>query len=448
MPDLTGRGEVDRLPILLSGLGIEKLLAAPKLSAGSGQQMCDATMQALHDWNIPLNRVVSLCFDTTSSNTGIHRGACTLLEQQIGHGLLHTACRHHIHEVILSHVFKLCFGPSTGPEIKLFERFRDSWCKIQTEAWIAIDLDAEIYGELISAATKFASETLASIHQPRDDYKEFLQLSLSFLGSIPAKDTVFRAPGALHHARWMAKALYAMKIYMFHHQFHVTDRELRSIRRFATFVALVYMEHWFRSPNSTSAPHNDLILMKKLRKYREIDSEVAKCAEKAMAGHLWYLSEHLVSLALFSSEVASETKQAMLEAFEKPSKSKALKRLDGKSICNHLHMMNLDDFVTQRSKEFFTLLDIDLSLSLMQQHTPDKWDDLPEYRTARSTVAALKVINDAAERGVKLVSDYTKVITRNEDQLQYLLQMVESHRRKFPDMRKTTVLKGLTSADP
>ena len=84
----------------------------------------------------------------------------------------------------------------------------------------------------------------------------------------------------------------------------------------------------------------------------------------------------------------------------------------------------------------------------MQQHTPDKWDDLPEYRTARSTVAALKVINDAAERGVKLVSDYTKVITRNEDQLQYLLQMVESHRRKFPDMRKTTVLKGLTSADP
>ena len=102
--------------------------------------MCDATMQALHDWNIPLNRVVSLCFDTTSSNTGIHRGACTLLEQQIGHGLLHTACRHHIHEVILSHVFKLCFGPSTGPEIKLFERFRDSWCKIQTEAWIANSL--------------------------------------------------------------------------------------------------------------------------------------------------------------------------------------------------------------------------------------------------------------------------------------------------------------------
>ena len=91
--------------------------------------------------------------------------------------------------------------------------------------------------------------------------------------------------------------------------------------------------------------------------------------------------------------------------------------------------------------------DIDLSLSLMQQHTPDKWDDLPEYRTARATVAALKVINDAAERGVKLVSEYTKVITRNEDQLQYLLQMVDSYCHKFSGMRKTAVFKGLTSAD-
>ena len=212
---------------------------------------------------------------------------------------MHTACLHHIHEVILSLVFKLCFGGSTGSEIKPFEHFHDSWCKLQTEEWIAIDLDAEIYGKLISAATKFASETLASTNQPCDDYMEFMKLSLSFLVSIPAKDTTFRAPSAPHHARWMAKALYAMKAFMFYHQFHVTDRELRSIRRLATFLALVYMEHWFDSSNSTSAPHNDMILMKKLRKYKEIDSEVVKCAEKAMAGHLWYRSEHLVSSLQF-----------------------------------------------------------------------------------------------------------------------------------------------------
>ena len=37
----------------------------------------------------------------------------------------------------------------------------------------------------------------------------------------------------------------------------------------------------------------------------------------------------------------------------------------------------------------------------MQQHTQDKWDDFPEYHTARAT-AALEVINDATERAVKL----------------------------------------------
>ena len=90
---------------------------------GHGQKMSSATMTALKDWNISSEKIVALCFDTTSSNTRIHVGACTLLEKQLGKTLLYTACRHHIHEVILSHVYKTCFGASSGPEIKLF-----GWC--------------------------------------------------------------------------------------------------------------------------------------------------------------------------------------------------------------------------------------------------------------------------------------------------------------------------------
>lgn len=443
LPDLTGRTEVDRLPILITGLGIEKLLAAPILTKGSGQHMCEATMKALNDWKIPINRVVALCFDTTSSNTGIHAGACTLIEKQIGRTLLHTACRHHVHEVILSHVFKVCFGPSSGPEIKLFNRFRDQWSQLNTDSWMAADLDVEICGKLISTATTFAQKTLAGTQQPREDYKEFLMLTLIFLGNLPAEKTAFRAPGAIHQARWMAKALYAMKIYMFRKQFCLPELELEKVRRFSTFVALIYMEHWFCSPNSMSAPNNDLILMKKLHSYKEIDLEIAQCAEKAMARHLWYLNEHLVCLSFFSSDVMPKTKQSMIKALEKPAKSKASKRFDCKGI--HIYTMELEDFVTERSKEFFTVLNLDLNL--MRQHAPDKWDELPQYRAAQATVSALKVVNDTAERGVKLVSDFSNSITKDEHQLQYLLQIVESHRHKFPDMRKSTVVKGLTSTD-
>ena len=84
MSDLTGRGEVDRLPIFLLGLGIEKLLAAPKFSADSGQQMCDATMQTLHDWNIPLNRVVSLCLIQYSATLESIKGFAPYLSNRLG----------------------------------------------------------------------------------------------------------------------------------------------------------------------------------------------------------------------------------------------------------------------------------------------------------------------------------------------------------------------------
>lgn len=65
-----------------------------------------------------------MSFDTTSSNTGAKRGACTLLETKLGKQLLHLACRHHVFELVLEAVFSKCMGPSTGPDILLFKRFQ------------------------------------------------------------------------------------------------------------------------------------------------------------------------------------------------------------------------------------------------------------------------------------------------------------------------------------
>jgi len=45
----------------------------------------------------------------------------------MGRSLLWMACRHHIFEVLLSGVFSVCFGPSSGPEILFFKRFREKW---------------------------------------------------------------------------------------------------------------------------------------------------------------------------------------------------------------------------------------------------------------------------------------------------------------------------------
>lgn len=50
---------------------------------------------------------------------------------------------------------------------------------------------------------------------PRNDYKEFLELIIIFLGGVLSKGICCKAPGTYHFARWIAKALYCLKIYLF-----------------------------------------------------------------------------------------------------------------------------------------------------------------------------------------------------------------------------------------
>jgi len=49
------------------------------------------------------------------------------------------------------------------------------------------------------------------------------------------------------------------------------------------------------------------------------------------------------------------------------------------------------------------------------------------------------VVNDTAERGVALMQSYNSILTKNEDHKQYLLQVMEQHRQKFPNATKATI---------
>ena len=53
--------------------------------------------------------------------------------------------------------------------------------------------------------------------QMRDDYQELIELSKVVFGNPPTK-IHWRTPGAIHHARWEAKLLYAIEIFLFRDQ--------------------------------------------------------------------------------------------------------------------------------------------------------------------------------------------------------------------------------------
>ena len=44
----------------------------------------------------------------------------------------------------------------------------------------------------------------------------------------------------------------------------------------------------------------------------------------------------------------------------------------------------------------------------------------------------LRVVNDTAEHGVKLFEEFNKLITNDEEEKQFLLQVVEANRKAVP----------------
>ena len=56
-------------------------------------------------------------------------------------------------------------------------------------------------------------------------------------------------------------------------------------------------------------------------------------------------------------------------------------------------------------------------------------------------VNSVKVLNDAAERGVKLNTDYAAILTDDPQQRESILQAVEDHRKRFPEFSKAVLSK-------
>jgi len=114
-----GTNKVNRLPVLVSADGKDKLLGVPNLVNGTGANAANILYNVLTEWGLG-NKIVYI----TLVNTGLKNGACVLLEHKIEEELLWLACRHYILDIVLSKVFTFCFGPSSSPDVPLFKKFK------------------------------------------------------------------------------------------------------------------------------------------------------------------------------------------------------------------------------------------------------------------------------------------------------------------------------------
>jgi len=191
--------------------------------------------------------------------------------------------------------------------------------------------------------------------QPRDDYREFARLALWLLGDDVDLDIGFSMPGAYHRARWMSKWIYCLQIFGFRSQIQLSRMEIDVLRRICLFICTVYVSFWFAAAQATAAPTNDLLMLQLIEDYKQVDSKVAAVAEKKLRLQLWYLSEDLVGLALFSDNVSDEDKGTIVNALQRDPYEEDVRRVVSNKI-PQFRSLSVSDFVTRRSLNLFDAL--------------------------------------------------------------------------------------------
>jgi hypothetical protein len=152
------------------------------------------------------------------------------------------------------------------------------------------------------------------------------------------------------------------------------------------------------------------------------DSDITKTASKKVANHLWYLSEYLAGL------VGLDVKSMIVGALNKEGQEypslRAHVDLAAKEV---IVTMTVADFVTSTSPRIFAEFNVNIDFL---ENDPVEWEGDPFYQSSHQVVRGIAVINDFAERRVALIEDYSLVLTKDEQQRQYLLQVVEWHYRQ------------------
>lgn len=115
----------------------------------------------------------------------------------------------------------------------------------------------------------------------------------------------------------------------------------------------------------------------------------------------------------------------LLKLLLKRSKILVFKQKNPKQSLEH----DLSDFVSHKTKYFFT--SFKLSTDFFEVDPPE-WKNNEDYR-ASEFCQNWFVFTNPAERGVKFLKDFNRILSRDENELQFILLVVDLiYRKKYP----------------
>ena len=121
---------------------------------------------------------------------------------------------------------------------------------------------------------------------PRDDYLELLQLVIVWLGG-EVRNFRFCFPGPDHHACWLSKAIYFLKLAILQNQFSMDEHEIQEVTLMSEFVGLFYARGFFECPLPGSAPLNDLKFLTQIVQYKKYQPKLAFACLQSGYRNLW-----------------------------------------------------------------------------------------------------------------------------------------------------------------
>ena len=398
------------------------------------------------------DQIFGLCSDTTSSNTGKNKGAVSIIiPYALKRPVLWLMCRHHIYERHVAHVMKEIFGPTSSPSKKLYVILQKLWPQIyedvnKLERIVKFDWSQDAFrpGSLLF---KLALDTkefcITALHKntfQRGDYKYLCELMAFFLGA-ELSNFSFKQPGAHHEARFMADCIYLLVIQMTQ-KYHPADSEtvgkntINHLKVATNYIVFFHGLVFLKSPNASQAPSNDLMAFDIAFQLQTVDefkefAAIGNVLYQSLKRHTWYLSPQQVIFALADKDLKTEVKTNMLNkllSYDIPELKGLIKKRPETKV-EIIPTSKLEDFVNEQSYLLFLLLEISKKEILLWKEKGIDACENEEFSQSftyfSKCVRALAVVNDRAERHIKLIQDFIER-THNEDRLQDTLQVFSS----------------------
>ena len=227
----------------------------------------------------------------------------------------------------------------------------------------------------------------------------------------------------------MGQVLYCQKMFLWADQLSYDSEFLEKLQRFNVFIAFFNVPACLKSSIGLDVPINHLTFLQEMLRYKKEDPAVANAAFMKLSAHRWYLTEEIVAFSFFNqhSYLTNEVKESMALRLLSMSPLDEFRR--GIPVFKRVidEDSKLIGFMGPETWYIFDALNLDNN---WLYDSPGSWSCNECFKKGRKFVANIKVVNDAAERGVKLNSDYAAILTENEEQRASLLQVVEKHRKQ------------------